>query len=69
MIKKESSLLDDNNELLLSDFGLMNERKGRTPLFAIPECFLGTYVEKSDFYSLGGCFVTLISNEEIFGKL
>ena len=62
-------MLDDNNELLLSDFGFMNERKGGTPLYASPECFLGTYVEKSDIYSLGGCFVSLLSNERIFAKL
>ena len=47
----------------------MNERKGGTPLYASPECFLGTYVEKSDIYSLGGCFVSLLSNERTFAKL
>ena len=26
-------------------------------------------VEKSDIYSLGGCFVSLLSNDEIFAKL
>ena len=47
----------------------MNERKGGTPLYASPECFHGTMVEKSDIYSLGGCFVSLLSNDEIFAKL
>ena len=62
-------MLDETNELLLSDFGFMNDRKGGTPLFASPECFHGTIVEKSDIYSLGGCFVSLLSNEETFAKL
>ena len=62
-------MLDDDNELLLSDFGFMNERKGGTPLYASPECFHGTMVEKSDIYSLGGCFVSLLSNDKIFAKL
>ena len=69
LIKKEGSLLDDDNELLLSDFGFMNDRKGGTPLYASPECFHGTVVEKSDIYSLGGCFVSLLSSEKIFAKL
>ena len=69
LIKEEGSLLDDKNELLLSDFGFMNERKGGTPLYASPECFHGTMVEKSDIYSLGGCFVSLLSNDKIFAKL
>ena len=62
-------MLDEDNELLLSDFGFMNERKGGTPLFASPECFHGTVVEKSDIYSLGGCFVSLLSNDKVFAKL
>ena len=62
-------MLDDDNELLLSDFGFMNDRKGGTPLYASPECFHGTVVEKSDIYSLGGCFVSLLSSEETFAKL
>ena len=69
LIKEDTSLLDENNELLLSDFGFMNERKGGTPLYASPECFHGTVVEKSDIYSLGGCFVSLLSNDRIFAKL
>ena len=69
LIKSDCSLLDEENELLLSDFGFMNERKGGTPLYASPECFEGTFVEKSDIYSLGGCFVSLLSNDKIFAKL
>ena len=69
LIKSDSSLLDEENELLLSDFGFMNERKGGTPLYASPECFEGTFVEKSDIYSLGGCFVSLLSNDKTLAKL
>ena len=47
----------------------MDNRKGGTPLFASPECNIGTQVEKSDIYSLGGCFISLLSDEPTFAKL
>ena len=54
--------------VLLSDFGFMN-RKGGTPLLASPECQIGTLIEKSDLYSLGGCFIHLVSNSQLFSML
>jgi len=54
--------------VLLSDFGFMN-RKGGTPLLASPECQIGTLIQKSDLYSLGGCFIHLVSNSQLFSML
>ena len=47
----------------------MDNRKGGTPLFASPECNIGTRVEKSDIYSLAGCFISLLSDSSTFAKL
>ena len=47
----------------------MDDRKGGTPLYASPECNIGTRVEKSDIYSLAGCFISLISNNSTFAQL
>ena len=47
----------------------MDDRKGGTPLFASPECYIGTQVEKSDIYALAGCFISLLSNSSTFAKL
>ena len=69
LIQEDISILDDGNKLCLSDFGFMNDRKGGTPLYASPECFQGTFVEKSDVYSLGGCYMSLLTNEETFARL
>ena len=60
---------DSTPEVYLTDFGFMDNRKGGTPLFASPECNIGTQVEKSDIYSLGGCFISLLSDESTFAKL
>ena len=60
---------DDDVEVYLTDFGFMDDRKGGTPLFASPECYIGTQVEKSDIYSLAGCFISLLSNNSTFTKL
>ena len=47
----------------------MDDRKGGTPLFASPECNIGTQVEKSDIYSLAGCFISLLANNSTFAQL
>ena len=60
---------DDDAEVYLTDFGFMDDRKGGTPLFASPECYIGTQVGKSDIYSLAGCFISLLSNSSTFAKL
>ena len=60
---------DDTPEVYLTDFGFMDNRKGGTPLFASPECNIGTQVEKSDIYSLAGCFVSLLSDHSTFANL
>ena len=60
---------DNEVEVYLSDFGFMDNRKGGTPLFASPECNIGTRVEKSDIYSLAGCFVSLLSDNSTFARL
>ena len=44
-------------------------RRGGTPLLASPECQLGTLSGMSDIYSLGGCFLHLISNMQVFVML
>ena len=64
-------VVEENNtpKVYLTDFGFMDNRKGGTPLFASPECNIGTQVEKSDIYSLGGCFISLLSDEPTFAKL
>ena len=49
--------LDNETRVYLSDFGFEGGKKGGTPLFASPECFLGTEVEYSDVFSLGGTFL------------
>ena len=53
----------------MTDFGFMDDRKGGTPLFASPECNIGTRVEKSDIYSLAGCFISLLANNSTFAQL
>ena len=60
---------DDGPNVYLTDFGFMDNRKGGTPLFASPECYIGTQVEKSDIYSLAGCFISLLSDDSTFAKL
>ena len=51
------SILGHDTRVYLSDFGFEGGKKGGTPLFASPECFLGTEVEYSDVFSLGGTFL------------
>ena len=60
---------DGSLNVYLTDFGFMDNRKGGTPLFASPECYVGTQVEKSDIYSLAGCFISLLSDDSTFAKL
>ena len=60
---------DSGVQVYLTDFGFMGDRKGGTPLFASPECYIGTRVGKSDIYSLAGCFINLLSNNSTFVKL
>ena len=55
-------------QIALTDFGFMN-RRGGTPLLASPECQLGTLSGMSDIYSLGGCFLHVISNMQVFVML
>ena len=55
-------------QIALSDFGFMN-RRGGTPLLASPECQIGTLSGMSDIYSLGGCFLHVISNMQVFVML
>ena len=51
------SILGHDTRVYLSDFGFEGGKKGGTPLFASPECFLGTEVEFSDVFSLGSTFL------------
>ena len=65
LVKK---VVDGKPEVVLSDFGFMNQ-KGGTPLMASPECQIGTIVGQSDIFSLGGSFLNLISNNQIYAML
>ena len=55
-------------DIVLTDFGLVGQTKGGTPIFASPECF-DVKTAASDIFSLGRLFLFMLLKKESFLKI
>ena len=55
-------------DIVLTDFGLVGQTKGGTPIFASPECF-DVKTAASDIFSLGRVFLFMHLKKESFLKI